>query len=291
MNPFRSLSRTCLVGLSTAALLLATACSQEVLIGQGGAGGAGTAGAGGAGTDGVFLDGCLQIPRDTCSVQASLTAPLQLSGSVDGVYREDYSCLALFENHRSGTEIVTDDRVEFLQADVNLTTNEGQTIILPSGSPAQSTVPFDGYVNPASKGAPGLGLASILLLDSTTVAALTTQAVASGASQQVVAHVTVLGKTMGGIQVTTNELVYPIEVAAGSTCTQPVGDACVDGVTKPAADCMLGQDAPADCRLLGAQDACKFLDCDVDPSTMKSDLSSAHCPVDGGAGNGSCCHP
>lgn len=278
--------RLYLLGLS-AALLLAAACGQDVLVGQGGSGGGNAAAA-----DGVVVRGCVVLPRDTCMVQPSLSAQMRLGGSVDGLYRDTYTCVAIVENARTAQGSASEqERVSFTEARVQVMTSDGQLIKRSDGLSAQYNVPITGFADASSGGVNGVGAVQFSMLDVGTLQALTAAAASAAATEHVVAHVIIAGNTLGGTEVTSNELEYPIDVCAGCLCEAPIGDACVGGTSKPAVDCLIGEDAPADCRYLGEMNACKLLDCSLDPVTMKADVASAHCPAAFGAGDGSCCQP
>jgi hypothetical protein len=128
----------------------------------------------------------------------------------------------------------------------------------------------------------------VVILDATTATALAKSASSSGKVQQVVASVIIRGRTLGGLEVHTNELLYPIEVCGGCQCAQPPGKQCYGGMDAPDKDCRIGIDATVDCRYL---DPCQYLECSPDAVTGKSDLTTAHCPAMAGAPNGSCCNP
>jgi hypothetical protein len=243
----------------------------------------------------LFIRGCVQVDRTTCVGEALDTTPLQLGGFIDGSYAAQYLCTALVENQLvprgdPNKLRVETSRVELYEADVQVLNTDMQVISGPSG-PAQFSVPVTGFVDPSSGNSPGTGLATVVMLDARTVQNLAKQAASSNTVQQVVASIVIRGRTLGGLEVHTNEFLYPIDVCAGCQCFQPPGKLCVGGMDQPDDDCRLGIDNQVDCRYLGTQDPCKYLECTVDVVTGKSDLNSAHCPAVAGAADGTCCNP
>lgn len=230
---------------------------------------------------GLFIRGCLALPRDTCQTQVSSDATFVLSGRLDGLYRDEYTCVALVESLRTDAHPVTlrDARVRVLGPD-------------PVNPPviASFTTAVAGLVDPSDAGSPGLAATEATLIDTATAKILTEAAASAQATQQVVVMVSVRGITADGTEVTSKEFGFPIEVCAGCTCTMPLDDLCVGPAYLPGPDCLLGQDDTVDCRYL-QNDACKRLECDEDPSTGKSLLETARCPAQQGGADGSCCDP
>jgi len=96
---------------------------------------------------------------------------------------------------------------------------------------------------------------------------------------QVVVSVYLHGRTLGGQELVSNEFKFPIDVYGGQLCQVPPGDTCVNSTTKPAADCLLGQDAAVDCRALSI---CQLFCSGSDPAT-------ATCPSAAPPGFSPCC--
>ncbi|APR83886.1 Hypothetical protein A7982_09235 [Minicystis rosea] len=217
-------------------------------------------------------------------MELSTNTSMLLKGSIDGLYRGQYTCDALIENQlvRRGdsTKLRTETSgITVYQAEVQVLTTDP---VNPQAL-AQYTVPVSGFADPGSGTEPGVGAASIMLIDNTTLKKLAAKAQATNQAQSVVGSAILHGRTLGGIELTSNELRFPIDVFAGSTCAVPSGDPCV-GDSMATANCRAGQDGPTDCRLL---DPCAFLShCSVIGGVV--DLSTATCPGSG-AGDGSCC--
>lgn len=247
----------------------------------------------------LFIRECMVIPRDMCLVQPSTTGAFLSSGVVDAAFRSEYTCAALLENQLVARGDVNKLRtetshIEFYQAEVQVMTDDPKSkstvLSRPDNSPAQFTVPISGFADPGNGGQPGLGLTFITMIDSATLQGLRAKALTSGNSQRVVSSVIVKGRTTGGLEVHSNEFRFPITVFAGSLCTDPPGEQCAQGSSKPTADCLPGQDSNVDCRLL---DPCTQLECPtvIDPMTMMpyNSLAKSHCPSTPGVVDKSCC--
>jgi len=259
--------------LASAGALLSSACVQD--------------------ESSLFIRSCLAIPKDSCIVQPSTTAPFLTGGFIDAVYRSEYTCDALVENQLVARGDVTKLRtetshVEFYEAKVQVFTTDQppKLVVRADKSVAQFTVPITGFADPGMGGQPGLGVAGIVLLDYATLSGLKDQAAASGGFERVVAWVTVKGRTTGGLEVHTNEFKFPIEVCSGCRCMKSGSDPCAGGASKPTPDCEVGQDGPVDCRAL---DACSQLECDKNVMGFHS-LSMSRCPANPMAVNGTCCN-
>ncbi len=241
----------------------------------------------------IFIRACMLVPRDTCEVQASITGEFISRGTIDGVYKPEYHCLALLENQlvaqgNDTTERTETSRVLFYEADVQVLTTDQppQLITRTDGSAAEFSVPINGFADPGSGTDPGLGLADLTLIDYATLSELTAQAgKPNGQRQTVVASVIVHGRSLGGAELTTNEFKFPIDVCAGCLCGVIAGNACHGGSSNPTADCLLGQDDQVDCRLL---DPCTQLECS-DGSGAPPTLDNAHCPANPLSVDKSCC--
>jgi hypothetical protein len=253
----------------------------------------------------IFVRGCAVRPRDTCSVTASLTTSLQFGAFIDAAYAQEYSCFALVENQivprGDPNKLRTETSgVQLYQAEVALL-DAGLNAIpvgcLPGSpncvcagnacsAPAGFSIPITGFVDPGTGGMPGLGLSAVTLLDSGTMHVLAAAVQKSHTVQQVVAAAILHGRTLGGLEVHTQEFLYPINVTSGSTCTEPSGMKCVGGMGgSMMGDCLLGQDANPTCENIAAQlGVCGLLEC-----TTPGDPTTAHCPAHSPADISCCC--
>lgn len=198
----------------------------------------------------LFIRACLAIPRDSCLVQASINSAVTLSGAIDGAFRDQYTCAALFENQLvqrgDGTKLRTEtSRISVYEADVQVLDGASAT---PSAI-TQFTVPVTGFADPGTGNEPGVGLTNIEMIDPATIKKLTAQAGLNGKAQ-VVVSVYLHGRTLGGQELVSNEFKFPIDVYGGRLCQVPSDGLCVGSATMVAPDCLLGQDAAVDCRAI-----------------------------------------
>jgi hypothetical protein len=219
----------------------------------------------------LFIRSCLAVPRDTCTVQASTNSAFISDGVIDAAYveRAEYVCSALIENQLVArgdpTKLRTEtSRINLYQAEVQVLDDDPTS---PSAF-AQYTVPVSGFADPGNGTEPGLGITDIVMIDAKTLADLGQRANDTGKQQLVVASVVLHGRTLGGLEVESNEFRFPITVTKYSKCIEPIGDTCLFSTQLPTPDCLQGQDARVDCRLL----KCYELACDVGETT-------GHCPA------------
>lgn len=223
---------------------------------------------------GLAIRGCAQVPRDSCSVLVKADGPFVTQGRLDGLYRDEYLCQAIFQNRRADKALVTLEEVR-----VSVESESGEAI-------ASFTGAVSGVVDPGD-----VAGTSVKLLDAAAAKKLTELAVQAQASQHVVVKLTASARTSTGKEIESNELSFPLEICAGCSCAKPTGDSCVGSSQKPAADCLFGQETYADCRVLADMDACKLLECDQYSDSKLSDLTTARCPAKQGPADGSCCNP
>jgi hypothetical protein len=248
----------------------------------------------------IFIRGCLDVPRDTCSGDAATTSALLLEGSIDGAYAGEYRCFALVENGMvetgDPTTLMTEtDGVQLYEAEIQVLNTQGQVVTY-GDTVAQFSVPISGWVDPATTGEPGVGISLVTMIDGATMQALGKAVTSTGVQQEVVASVIMKGVTLGGFQVHTNEFLYPIEVGYANTCSVPTGSTCVPSAataTATTGDCLLGQDelSGTNCQLIASNlGFCHFLECPTVPGTTFSDIQDAHCPTHSPP-DASCCNP
>jgi|HubBroStandDraft_6_1064221.scaffolds.fasta_scaffold616501_2 hypothetical protein len=247
----------------------------------------------------MFLAGCLQVARDTCTATATATATFQLEGTIAGGLGAPYECFAQVENQlvptgNAMTLMTETGRVILQSADIKVLDSTGAvyTRAKVSPGPAEFTVPITGFIDVGDGTNPGLGVAEVTFIDSDTVKDLGLLAAQKGA-QQVQVQALLHGQSLGGESIETQKyFLFPIVVEAGSQCYDPPGEMCSGGTDKPDADCIIGQDElnGVDCRLLSADPAlaCATLEC-TPPATGTGSLAGAHCPAVPGVVDGSCC--
>jgi hypothetical protein len=249
----------------------------------------------------IFIRGCLDVPRDTCSADAATTSAMLLEGAIDGAYAGEYRCFALVENQMvqqgdPNTLKTETDGVQLYEAEVQVL-NTGGEVITYGNTTAQFSVPISGWVDPATSGQPGVGISLVTLIDGATMQALGKAVTSTKVQQEVVVSVVIKGRTLGGFEVHTNEFLYPIQVGYANSCSVPTGQQCVPPAgmasTTATGDCLLGQDelSGTNCQLIASNIGfCKLLECPTIAGTTFSDLSNAHCPSHNPPDD-SCCNP
>jgi hypothetical protein len=127
-------------------------------------------------------------------------------------------------------------RIALRGADVEVRTVEGATITSFATDGA-------GFADPGTATDPGYGIMPAELLPAGAAAGL----------DRVNVSVRVVGETLGGTEIRSSELIFPINICQGCTVSFPAD--AVDPATglcagEPPGDpaCILGQDAPTDCR-------------------------------------------
>ena len=133
-------------------------------------------------------------------------------------------------------------RIALRGADVEVKTIDGATITSFATDGA-------GFVDPGTATEPGYGVMAAELLPAGAVAA----------PNRVNVSVRVVGETLGGTEIRSSELIFPITVCRGCLVSfpidaiDPVGGACAGGGEPGAPDaCLRGQDAFTDCRYCAA---------------------------------------
>jgi hypothetical protein len=203
-------------------------------------------------------------------------------GSIDAAYATEYNCFAAVENQLvaegNATTLMTETSgVELYEAEVQ--------VLDPSQNNAalkQFSVPIAGYIDPSVSGQDGISATDIVMVDAATIQAEAKKIIAKNQVQTVVASVIVLGQTLGGLQVHSQEFLFPIDIYLGSNCFQPPGMTCCGGTGSTAtADCRLGIDEAGgtNCQLICAYlTPCHTLECDAHPNGPP-DITTAHCPT------------
>jgi hypothetical protein len=200
---------------------------------------------------------CIAPDPTTGEVEFSPTSTFISSGVLDTAFRFEYVCqmlavdqlVARGDPNKLRTET---SRIVLQWADVQLLDKDDRVITRSDGSAAEFSVAINGFIDPGTGNTPGYGGASVLLVDAATAKDLKTEALRTCLVQRVTASVVLRGRTTGGLDLTSNEFRYPIEVGYNNLCSIPAdGSACDDTSGTPPANAFPGQDAPVDCRLLG----------------------------------------
>jgi hypothetical protein len=230
----------------------------------------------------IFIRGCLATTdRTACMFDVEVTSAEVYIGSIDAAYAGEYHCIAAVENQMVSvgdpTTLQTEtDGVELYDAEVQVLDPAQNNAAL-----KQFSVPISGYIDPATSGTPGISGTDITLIDAATIQAEAQKVISSQKVQTVVASVIARGRTLGGVEVHTQEFLFPVDIYYGSTCFASAGAACCGGTTTTSTvDCRLAIDESTSCSTVCAYlGACHYLECPIDPATGLSVLTEAHCPA------------
>lgn len=222
----------------------------------------------------IFIRGNLVVTRSDCSVTISTTPTLTFQGTIDAAYAGEYVATLLVENQivsrGSATTLKTETSgVQLYEAEVQVLDPAAG-----GGAIAQFSVPVAGYIDPNMNGQDGAGGTEVIMIDAATIQNLSGKAISTGKEQLVVSSVVIKGRTLGGLEVHTQEFLYPVNVCVGCTCTN-MGMACVGGQSSSAStgDCRLGIDEQTPCQIIAARGICGTLEC-----TTPGDPTTAVCP-------------
>jgi hypothetical protein len=204
----------------------------------------------------LFVRSVMKNSPPECTVQSDPTAVMLLGGTMDVALTDTYRAALLIGNQlvRRGSRdnLRTETaRIALKGAEVRLQNSGGQQL-----SNGAFTVGGTGFVDPGSGDEPGYGVMFVPLVP---------PSVQPQAGTVITARVKVFGDTLGGTEITSNELSFPIAVCYGCLVDFPpaADDATVTGYqcnnastgtsasTAPSADtapCWMGQDDPVDCR-------------------------------------------
>ena len=130
-------------------------------------------------------------------------------------------------------------------------------------------VPVTGFVDQSNGGEPGYGLATLPLIDSGAVGKIRA-GLAKGASKRLVTFVQVIGRSLGGSEIKSNEFQFVVQACNGCLIQFPpdADDPTQDGPDCLAATdsssqgnvdtpCAIGQDSLVDCRLCRSLEICQ----------------------------------
>lgn len=200
----------------------------------------------------------MAVEPPQCAVKAEPTALMRGLGILDLSFRENYEAPLLV-----GNQLVRRGAAEQLRTETSRVRLDGAvvTVLSPRGDPlAEYSTVGTGFVDPGTGTEPGYGAMFATLLPPRV----------AQAGQVVTVRVSVFGETLGGEEIESNELTYPILVCEGCLVSYPADaqdPASVDrwrcagepqGVDQP---CLAGQDDPIDCRFCaGASAICEYPD-------------------------------
>lgn len=196
----------------------------------------------------MFVRGVIALDYVNCIAKADPSNTYLPYGTLDTAFRDTYTAFLLV-----GNQLTARSSRNQLRTEPNRVSVRGAVVSLSNGSSFSTTA--TGFVDPASGDTPGYGLVAVDLIPGVGNV--------GNPSGEIVATVSVFGDTLGGTSITSNTLTFPIYVCNGCLTSFPsaaldptvstsrcVGEQPTD---KP---CILGQDAPVDCRLCVGNPAC-----------------------------------
>lgn len=206
----------------------------------------------------------LARPAGSCTIRADLTSTSLGSGFLDVGLKLDYVASLLVANQLTPRGDKENLRTETMQ--VSLEGAEVRLLDAEDNLLEEFTVPASGVIFPEPATGPGLGIATVTLVPSTTGSALAEELENSGQRRTLIAEAKVYGRTLGGLEVESGMFTYVIQVCEGCLVSFPtealrLEDSVLycdqEEVDENDVPCRLGQDDPVDCRLCNGNEFCR----------------------------------
>jgi hypothetical protein len=232
----------------------------------------------------MFIMGVYARKQGTCTPKAEEGAPIWANGRFDRMFASDYTAALLV-----GNQIVERGSKEQLRTETSRVSLKGAEVTLENLKGAQLAAPFSstatGFVDAADGTDP-----SITVMYATLIPASLAQDLPPGT---LVAKVRVFGDTLGGEDVESGELSFPIEICDGclvayTAATRDLTAGGTEYTCKVATDatgavttdvdlpCELGVDLPVPCTVCsGTYEVCLRPAC----NPAVSDPLAADCPM------------
>ncbi len=209
----------------------------------------------------LFVRQVIAVVAPECIAKPDVGGLFRSQGVLDVAFSLRYDAALLVGNQL--TKRGDRDQVRTETSRVALRGSEVRLLDTSERLVAEFTVPGSGFVDPASGDAPGLGVMGTTLIPQSVGQKFA--ATGGGGQVTLIANVRVFGETLGGDDVESAELTYPIVVCNGCLVAFPVeaddpvrtGYQCtlpdepLTGDT--GSQCIFGQDEAYDCRLCCAR--------------------------------------
>ena len=212
----------------------------------------------------IFIRQVVVPSSSDCLYTADPGGTFMSHGTMDLAFAREYWAGLLI-----GNQLVQRGASENLRVETSRFRAEGAEVKIETtdGGLVQSfTVPVAGFADPGTGSTPGWGVVSAVLIDAGTGNALAANpvfepGVRSDLVSRVIAVVKVFGRTLGGQDVESGEFRFPINICYGCLVSFPPEASDPASLTQPnclgvsesgggvESPCLLGQDAPVDCRL------------------------------------------
>ncbi len=196
----------------------------------------------------LFVRGVIALEQGDCTAEPDPDTTFLASGVMDRLLTDRYVGALLVGNQMvprgSADQIRTEtSRVSLRGAEVRISDTQGNNL-------REFSVDGTGFVDPSTSTVPGYGVLFATLVPTP-----------NGLDENVVATVKVFGRTLGGREMESGELSFPIRLCNGCLIhyAADADDIATDGYqcTRAADEdldfpCVFGQDYPVDCRLCTA---------------------------------------
>lgn len=209
----------------------------------------------------LFINGVLALTPPTCIYDPDPTQPILFQGTLDLLFKHSYSAGILVGNQYTPRGVkqnlkAESTRITLRGAEIALTDSVG-TQIQCTGAPncGSFTVYGTGFVDTNRAEEPAWGFFGAELIPESVGTFIGETMRDSGLiSKTVYASVRVFGESLGGQEVTSSELTFPIKLCTGCLIDYPLvaieGGQCVVSPSNLPTDkpCVKGQDTLVDCR-------------------------------------------
>lgn len=208
----------------------------------------------------LYVEAVLAPDPPDCQYTADPGATQLFRGYLDVALKADYEAVVLVANQmapRGDKQQLRSETmgVELRGAEIRLTTARGEVV-------EEFSVPAGGFVHANESDDPGYGAALITLIPAGRGASLADQLRDDpGNPRLLVSNIRVFGTTLGGLDVTSGEFRFPIQVCYGCLIYYPLealvdsgdGPQCLGDGDVSTTQCFPGQDGAVDCRSCAGQ--------------------------------------
>lgn len=187
----------------------------------------------------MFIVGVMVVEPPSCSVRPDATSVLQARGILDRAFTSGYTGALLVGNQltqRGSREQLRTEtsRVALRGAEIRIETPAGAQL-------AEFSTVGTGFVDPASGADPSYSAMFVDLIPSSVSGSLP--------DGRVVVKVRVFGDTLGGEEVTSSELSYPIDICTGCLVFYPASAADPTSPTYMCSGAALTEDFEPPCQI------------------------------------------
>ncbi len=204
----------------------------------------------------LYVEGVLAPDSPSCEYSDDPGSAMLFRGTLDVAFRSKYEGIVLVGNQLAprGNKAELDTETSGLRirgSEVELTTSTGEVI-------QEFSVNSGGFVESNTSTSPGFGLAEVTMIPPAVGRDLAGELDGNrSATRTLIANIRVFGETLGGVEITSGDFTFPIDVCWGCLveypleALDPMGNTYVcgaagDGVALE--QCRVGQDERIDCR-------------------------------------------